>query len=217
MCLGHALWQSSRLCKADNERCGSLRLDTCRGNALRRCPPDSIPPTPEQPVLRWRQSEPSVPPHAALAFGQSAGSSCHARQTLTRFSGSSPRLSARAAPVESRLITGTFGSVAGRFFQRLLNPRRGAIGVSGGSRRFCLSNVAWRTEQTAHAELAPCQLAERTDQDVLKRCRLIPSFLIFDSTVCLGMPSLAAPPPGPPMTPPASRTPSPIPSPSCPT
>src|SRR5260370_17387456 len=91
MCLGHALWQSSRLCKADNERCGSLRLDKCRGNAPRRCPPDSIPPSPEQPSLRWRQSEPSVHPHAALAFGQSTGSSCHARQTLPPFLSSSPR------------------------------------------------------------------------------------------------------------------------------
>ena len=42
-----------------------------------------------------------------------------------------------------------------------------------------------------------CRFAERTDQDVLKRCRLIPSFLIFDSSVCLGMPSLAAAPAGP--------------------
>src|SRR6267142_6656692 len=76
-----------------NERGRSLRLDKRRGNGPRRCPPDSIPPSPEQPLLRWRQSEPSVPPHAALAFGQSAGSSCHARHTLTRFSGSSRRLS----------------------------------------------------------------------------------------------------------------------------
>src|SRR2546426_4589366 len=51
-----------------------------------------------------------------------------------------------------------------------------------------------------------CQLAERTDQDALKRCRLIPSFLIFDSSVCLGMPSLAAAPVGPPITPLASRS-----------
>src|SRR3989442_9642647 len=51
-----------------------------------------------------------------------------------------------------------------------------------------------------------CRLAERTDQDVLKRCRLIPSFLIFDSSVCLGMPSLAAAPVGPPITPSASRS-----------
>src|SRR5438445_9998008 len=51
-----------------------------------------------------------------------------------------------------------------------------------------------------------CQLAERTDQDVLKLCRLIPSFLIFDSSVCLGMPSLAAAPVGPPTTPSASRS-----------
>src|SRR3989441_13234354 len=33
--------------------------------------------------------------------------------------------------------------------------------------------------------------------EVLKRCRLIPSFLIFDSSVCLGMPSLVAVPVGP--------------------
>jgi len=35
------------------------------------------------------------------------------------------------------------------------------------------------------------------DQAVLKRYRLIPSFLILDSSVCLGMPSLAAAPLGP--------------------
>src|SRR5882724_4594670 len=68
MCLGPALWQSSRLCTADNERGRSLRLDKCRGNAPRRCPPDSIPPSPEEPLLCWSQSEPSVPPHAALAW-----------------------------------------------------------------------------------------------------------------------------------------------------
>src|SRR6267378_557625 len=116
MRLGPVLWQSSRLCTADNELGRSLRLDKCRGSAPLRCPPDSIPPSPEQPLLRWRQSEPSVPPHAALAFARSAGSSCHARQTLTRFSGSSLRLRARAAPVESRLITRTLRSVAGCFF-----------------------------------------------------------------------------------------------------
>src|SRR5258705_2478777 len=129
MRLGPALWQSSRLCTADNERGRSLRLDKCRGNAPRRCPPDSIPPSPEQPLLRWRQSEPSVPPHAALAFGQSAGSSCHARHTLTRFSGSSRRLSARAAPADSRLMTGTLGSVVGRFFSVCLILSLGPSGI----------------------------------------------------------------------------------------
>src|SRR3989441_8767799 len=42
--------------------------------------------------------------------------------------------------------------------------------------------------------------------DDLKRYRSIPSFLIFDSRVCLGRPSFAAAPVAPPMTPCASRS-----------
>src|SRR5882724_12788173 len=42
--------------------------------------------------------------------------------------------------------------------------------------------------------------------EVLKRCRLIPSFLIFDSSVCLGIPSLVAAPVGPEINPSASRS-----------
>src|SRR5258705_13538466 len=42
--------------------------------------------------------------------------------------------------------------------------------------------------------------------DVLKRCRLIPSFLIFDSSVCLGMPSFVAAPVGPETSPSDSRS-----------
>src|SRR5258705_12894402 len=41
--------------------------------------------------------------------------------------------------------------------------------------------------------------------EVLKRCRLIPNFLIFDSSVCLGMPSFVAAAGGPERSPPASR------------
>src|SRR6202035_3800935 len=41
--------------------------------------------------------------------------------------------------------------------------------------------------------------------EVLKRRRLIPSFLILDSSVCLGMPSFAAAPVGPEIRPSASR------------
>src|ERR1700724_3572172 len=44
------------------------------------------------------------------------------------------------------------------------------------------------------------------DQEVLKLCRLIPSFLIFDSSVCRGMPSLVAAPVGPETSPSASRS-----------
>ena len=43
-----------------------------------------------------------------------------------------------------------------------------------------------------------CQRAERTDQDVLKRCRLIPSFLIFESSVCLGYAQFGSSTGGPP-------------------
>src|SRR3977135_3464088 len=42
--------------------------------------------------------------------------------------------------------------------------------------------------------------------EVLKRCRLIPSFLSFDSSVCRGMPSLVAAPVGPETSPSASRS-----------
>ena len=41
------------------------------------------------------------------------------------------------------------------------------------------------------------QRTKKRNYEVLKRCRLIPSFLIFDSSVCLGMPSLVAAPVGP--------------------
>src|ERR1022692_3838668 len=44
------------------------------------------------------------------------------------------------------------------------------------------------------------------DQADLKLYRLIPSFLIFDSSVCLGMPSLAAAPLGPEIWPVVSRS-----------
>src|SRR5580692_9175749 len=44
------------------------------------------------------------------------------------------------------------------------------------------------------------------DYDVLKRCRLIRSFLILDSSVCLGTPSLVAAPVGPEIWPSASRS-----------
>src|SRR6266436_8138771 len=44
------------------------------------------------------------------------------------------------------------------------------------------------------------------DYDVLKRCRLIPSFLILESSVCLGMPSFAAAPVEPEIRPSASRS-----------
>ena len=44
-----------------------------------------------------------------------------------------PRLSARAAPVEV-VSYRNFRIGGASFFQRLLNPRRGTIGVSGGSR-----------------------------------------------------------------------------------
>jgi len=39
------------------------------------------------------------------------------------------------------------------------------------------------------------------DHEVLKRCRLIPSFPILNSSVCLGIPSFAAAPVGPKITP----------------
>src|SRR5260370_41850599 len=42
--------------------------------------------------------------------------------------------------------------------------------------------------------------------ELLKRRRLIPSFLILDSSVCLGMPSFAAAPVGPEIRPSASRS-----------
>src|SRR6266853_4875331 len=44
------------------------------------------------------------------------------------------------------------------------------------------------------------------DYEVLKRCLLIPSFLILKSSVCLGMPSFAAAPAGPEIRPSASRS-----------
>src|SRR5881409_3037340 len=40
------------------------------------------------------------------------------------------------------------------------------------------------------------EITKERDYEVLKRCRLIPSFLIFDSGVCRGMPSLLAAPVG---------------------
>jgi hypothetical protein len=43
------------------------------------------------------------------------------------------------------------------------------------------------------------------DYDAMKRCRLIPSFLILHSSVCLGMPSFAAAPVGPEIRPSAWR------------
>src|SRR5258708_6112111 len=46
----------------------------------------------------------------------------------------------------------------------------------------------------------------RRDYDVLNWYRLIPNFLIFDSSVCRGMPSLVAAPVGPEMSPSASRS-----------
>jgi len=47
---------------------------------------------------------------------------------------------------------------------------------------------------------------QTVDYEVLKRCRLIPSFLILKSSVCLGMPSFAAAPVGPEIRPSASRS-----------
>src|SRR6267378_1670154 len=44
------------------------------------------------------------------------------------------------------------------------------------------------------------------DYDVLKRCRLLPSFLILQSSVCLATPSFAAAPVGPEIRPSAPRS-----------
>src|SRR2546427_2105805 len=71
-----------------------------------------------------------------------------------------------------------------QFWRRV--PRRlqlcSFVAVSGRSRRLLQEN-----------------------QEALKRYRLIPSFLILDSSVCRGMPSLTAAPVGPPTTPSDSR------------
>src|SRR6267142_3183410 len=47
----------------------------------------------------------------------------------------------------------------GPLFQRLLNPRVGPSASRTGLARFCLSNVAWRTEQPAPAGLAPMSVS----------------------------------------------------------
>src|SRR5260370_23903133 len=49
-------------------------------------------------------------------------------------------------------------------------------------------------------------MAAARNHEILKRYRLIPSFLIFDSSVCLGIPSLVAAPVGPEISPAASRS-----------
>src|SRR6266404_6597833 len=46
----------------------------------------------------------------------------------------------------------------------------------------------------------------RENQEALKRYRLMPSFLILDSSVCRGIPNLTAAPVGPPTTPSDSRS-----------
>src|SRR5712671_708802 len=49
-------------------------------------------------------------------------------------------------------------------------------------------------------------VCHRENQEALKRYRLMPSFLILDSSVCRGIPSLTAAPVGPPTTPSDSRS-----------
>ena len=69
--------------------------------------------------------------------------------------------------------------------------------VGAGASRNCLG---WKGEKVPEGRKA------MGDYEVLKRCRLIPSFLIFDSSVCLGTPSFAAAPAGPETKPSASRS-----------
>src|SRR6266446_3418896 len=101
----------------------------------------------------------------------------------------------------------------GTIFRRSLKSRRGTVGVwvawDAGNPPAAGEAVAVRIEShrrcansQGRRELPP---SKRGDQEVLKRCRLIRSFLIFEASVCLGMPRLAAAPVGPPMTPSASR------------
>src|SRR4029453_11251084 len=62
-----------------------------------------------------------------------------------------------------------------------------------------------QTQQTLNKRILSGNLRKR-DYEVLNRCRLIPSFLIFDSSVCRGMPNLAAAPVGPEIIPSVSRS-----------
>src|ERR1700730_15121804 len=63
-----------------------------------------------------------------------------------------------------------------------------------------------RPSQTLSELRLVSEITKERDYEVLKRCRLIPSFLIFDSSVCRGMPSLVAAPAGPEISPSASRS-----------
>ena len=100
----------------------------------------------------------------------------------------------------------------GPLLQRLLNPRRRTIGVSGD---FASPNVASRTEQTAHAELAPMSVRRADRSGRLEAVPLDSQLFDLRFERLPGYAQLGSSTGGPPMTPSASRSACSITSRSC--